>query len=242
MSIQMQIDETVRSAFPRHGAALLHVTAGMGVRPIRGATRMLANQFDKNPAPAIRATEYWRGVFATMEAKPKYGSSVEKLHRMHQASGGSLAIPLELVELYCWFSLVHGVPMAGYRPARIAGMLRLSMPGPGVPFVALGQSRGSQERTRPREVAYVDDEKAICRYWNYRDCDETKLVDGVADAVFVFDLVNEPGLCGTDAGRDLTARFASLLEGEPRSETAVVTSAHHTAAWVETPRRPRRPG
>lgn len=224
MSLEMQIDDAVRAAFPRHSTALLHVAAEVPLRPRHGVIEALAQRFDESPASTIRATEYWRRVFTAMGAKPKYGSSLERLHGMYRAADGALAIPLELVELYCWFSLVHGVPMAGYRPDRITGALRLSMPGAGVPFVALGQSRASPEKTKPREVAYVDDEKAICRYWNYRDCDQTKLIDGVNGAVFTFDLVDEPGLAAADAGPDLTARFASMLDGELRVRTGVVTS------------------
>lgn len=230
MSLEVRIDDDVRSAFPRHSTALLRVTGDAALRPIDGASRTLAQQFNDDAASAATlATAYWRTVFSSMGAKPKYCSSVEKLAGMQHAAGGSLRVPLDLVEMYCWFSLVYGVPMAGYRPARIAGVLRLTMPGAGVPFVALGQSRGSTERTKPGEVAYVDDEKAICRYWNYRDCDQTKLVAGVDDAVFVFDLVEVSGLCGAGMASDLLERFTSLLDGKPRCTTAVITSAHPQA-------------
>ena len=223
MTLELRIDAEVSAAFPAHSTALLRVTADAPLRPRDGAIEDLVQRFGASSVAAVRAAEHWRAVFAAMGAKPKYGSSVQKLHELQRSAGDALPIPLELVELYCWFSLVHGVPMAGYRPGEIAGVLRLSVPGAGVPFVALGQARGSQEKTKPREVAYIDDEKAICRYWNYRDCDQTKLVEGIDDALFVFDLVDERGLCGADDGPDLAARFAALLDGEPRTSTAVAT-------------------
>src|SRR6218665_3823092 len=208
-----EIDEAVQAAFPQHSSALLQVTADQPLGPRDGAIERLAAAFVRDPGATTDAIAYWRRVFAAMGAKPKYGPSIEKLHQMARDDGNRLRIPLPLVEMYCWFSLVEGVPMAGYRAEEIVGTLRLAMPGAGIPFRPLGQSGRSQEKTKPREVAYIDDEKAICRYWNYRDCDQTKLVDGVTSAMFVFDLVNVDGLAGTSAAPDLAARFVEMLEG-----------------------------
>jgi len=218
-----EIDEAVQAAFPQHGSALLQATADQPLRPRDGAIERLAAAFERDPSATTGATAYWRGVFAAMGAKPKYGPSIEKLHQMACGDGNRLRIPLPLVEMYCWFSLVEGVPMAGYRTEGIVGTLRLAMPGAGIPFRPLGQAGRSQEKTKPREVAYIDDEKAICRYWNYRDCDQAKLVDGITSAMFVFDLVDADGLAGTNAAPDLAARFIEMLEGPIETELTVVS-------------------
>jgi lysyl-tRNA synthetase class 2 len=144
-----------------------------------------------------------------MGAKPKYRTSVQMLLEGYEERG-SVPAPVALVELYCWYSLARGVPMAGYRPEGLAGPLRLTVPGKGVPFTPLGRPQAEPERTRKGEVAYADDEKAICRYWNCRDCDQTKLTDGISDALFVFDLVDEDPA-------EIVAGLVALVDGSPRT-------------------------
>ena len=204
-------DRRVAERFPGHVTGVVVVRGDRVLAPRGGAVEELRARVG---APggldaARAAAEHWRSVFAAMGAKPRYASSVQALLEGYEERGGVPA-PVPLVELYCWFSLAHGIPMAGYRTEAIVGPLRLTVPGRGVPFTPLGQPRAEPERTRNGEVAYVDDEKCVCRYWNCRDCDQTKLTAGVAEALFVFDLREEDPHTGT---RD----FVALLDGEPRA-------------------------
>jgi DNA/RNA-binding domain of Phe-tRNA-synthetase-like protein len=217
MPVELIHDPRVSSAYPGHATAAARLTAEQPLEPAAGAVDGLRRAFEapggreRADAAALR----WRGVYDAMGAKARYKPSVGALLELYDRAGG-LPIPIAVVELYCWFSLVEGVPMAGYRPERLAGPLRLTLPGAGMPFTPLNQPRGSTARTLAREVAYVDDEKAICRYWNLRDCDETKLTEGVCDALFIFDLVGEPGGGLEAEAAALTARFAALFAGAPR--------------------------
>jgi DNA/RNA-binding domain of Phe-tRNA-synthetase-like protein len=201
------LDDVVVRAFPGHATGLVRIRSEVPVAAQPDAILDLMTRYRAAPEAAMAAATRWSGVYKTMGAKPKHACSVERLREM-EAGHGRLPIPVPVVEFYCWFSLVSGIPMAGYRPDRITGDLKLTMPGAGVPFTALGQPNGSQEATKPREVAYVDAEKAICRYWNYRDCDQTKLVSDLTDVVFVFDLVDT----NTARFAQITAEFASYLQ------------------------------
>lgn len=202
-------EPVVAERFPGHVTAAVLVRDEGALAPRDGAVEELRARVatDGGTDAARRAGERWREVYAAMGAKPKYASSVRVLLEGHEERG-SVPAPVPLVELYCWYSLARGVPMAGYRPEGIAGALRLAVPGKGVPFTPLGQPRAEPERTRKGEVAYVDDEKAICRYWNCRDCDQTKLTPGLSEALFVFDLLDEDP-------EDATRGLVSLLDGSP---------------------------
>ncbi|HVE68655.1 MAG TPA: phenylalanine--tRNA ligase beta subunit-related protein [Solirubrobacteraceae bacterium] len=209
-------ERLVAERFPGHVTAAVLVRGEGELGPREGAVEELRGRVaaaDGTQA-ARRAAGRWREVFAAMGAKPKYGSSVQVLLEGYEERG-SVPAPVALVELYCWYSLARGVPMAGYRPEGISGALRLAVPGKGVPFTPLGQPRAEPERTRKGEVAYVDDEKAICRYWNCRDCDQTKLTAGVAEALFVFDLLDEDP-------EDVAGGLASLLDGSPQAASGYV--------------------
>ncbi|MGC2373126.1 MAG: phenylalanine--tRNA ligase beta subunit-related protein [Solirubrobacteraceae bacterium] len=223
MAVTVVHDSRIHEAFPDHATGVMRISSREGIRPSPEASIKLAGIFsaESGGENAHRGAEYWRTVYDNLGAKPKYRPSLQNLLD-HYEEHGRLRIPVPLVELYCWFSLVHGVPMAGYRVEQLSGALRLTIPGPGHLFTPLGQPRGSQERTKPREVAYLDDEKVICRYWNYRDCDETKLIDGVTDAIFIFDLVNNKDLPGVADANDLMTAFADLISNPERVNHTVL--------------------
>ncbi|HEX8084008.1 MAG TPA: hypothetical protein VF529_06925 [Solirubrobacteraceae bacterium] len=231
MTVTIEHDARVAERYPAHRTLALRIAAAGGALPLRPeAEDELRARFgaEGGDAAARRSAEHWRGVFDTMGAKPKYKSSVGGLLDLVERTGGELPIPIALVRAYCWFSLVHGVPMAGYRPERIAGPLRLTIPGKGVPFTPLGQAKGSREATKANEVAYVDDEKAICRYWNMRDCDETKLVEGIGDALFILDVTEDLDQDATH----LAAAFTSLF-GEGADVRRAVLGADAPAVTLD---------
>jgi lysyl-tRNA synthetase class 2 len=214
-------DRLVAERFPGHVTAAVLVRGDAPLAPRDGAVDELRAQVatPEGLEPARRASVYWRGVYDAMGAKPKYGSSVQLLLAGYEERG-AVPAPVPLVELYCWYSLARGVPMAGYRPERISGALRLTIPGKGVPFTPLGHPQGQTERTKSGEVAYVDDEKAICRYWNCRDCDQTKLAPGVTNALFVFDLVDEDPA-------EIAGGLVALLDGSPRTQAGFADGREH---------------
>jgi DNA/RNA-binding domain of Phe-tRNA-synthetase-like protein len=217
VTVTIRHDRLVAERFPGHVTAAVLVRGEGELVPRDGAVEELRARVEAADGleAARRAGEVWRGVYEAMGAKPKYRSSVQMLLEGYEERGGVPA-PVPLVELYCWYSLARGVPMAGYRPERVSGALRLTVPGKGVPFTALGHPQGQTERTKSGEVAYVDDEKAICRYWNCRDCDQTKLEAGVSEALFVFDLLGEDP-------EEIPAGLIALLDGSPAT----------SAGWVD---------
>jgi lysyl-tRNA synthetase class 2 len=204
-------DPLVAERFPAHSTAAVRVWADGPLGPAPGAVAGLAEQVAGSGGldAARRAGVHWREVYDALGAKPKYRTSVQMLLEGYEERG-SVPAPVALVELYCWYSLARGVPMAGYRPEGLTGPLRLTLPGKGLSFTPLGQPQAEPERTKKGEVAYVDDEKAICRYWNCRDCDQTKLTAGLSEALFVFDLVGEDPA-------EIMEGWVALLDGSPET-------------------------
>lgn len=216
-------DARVAERFPGHVTAAVRVRADEPLRPREGAVEELrARVAAPGGLDAARAgSAAWREVYDRMGAKPRYRPSVRALLETYEASG-SVPAPIALVELYCWYSLAHGVPMAGYDARRIAAPLRLTVPGKGLPFTAIGHANAQPERTRSGEVAYVDDEKVVCRYWNCRDCDQAKLGPHVRDALFVFDLIDEDP-------DSVAAGLVSLLHGSPAAASGFVDGRDRAA-------------
>lgn len=204
----------VAERFPDNFTGVLRAASDAPLSPRPAA---LAGLQSRVGAPAgleraRRATQRWSTTFAALGASPRCRSSIGQLLDRLELDG-AIALPLALVELYCWYSLACGVPMGGYRSGRLSGDMALCFPGKGRAFTPLGHPHGSPQRTRGREVAVVDDEKVLCRYWNQHDCDETKLVSGLSDVIFWFDFDRTVGDTPEQADEVLAA-FAEMLSAD----------------------------
>ncbi len=138
---------------------------------------------------AVKKCEEWSQVFKSMGAKPKYKSSLASLYEKFTKDKKLFSIN-SIVDFYNAYSLLKAFPMAAYDMRFIEGDLSLKEPGKGMLFYPLGSPR-APEPTKVKEVAYVDNKKVICRYWNMRDCDQTKVRGETEDILFIFDLIED---------------------------------------------------
>lgn len=199
----------VLANFPNHATAALRLRA-TGLQ--HHAAQLLTTEVDSTVGPLTHpAIAVWRDVYASMGAKPKYLSSLANLVEGVEAQGCIPSIN-PLVDLYNTYSLVHGVAMAGYDAGGLEGALRLVVFDKTLremPFTPLGKPRDQPQHLRTGEVAYIDDAKVVCRYWNWRDCDQTKLTNDTEDALIVFDLVDLPGSDAAQQYDDAVSTFRS---------------------------------
>jgi DNA/RNA-binding domain of Phe-tRNA-synthetase-like protein len=128
----------------------------------------------------------WREAYRRFGAKPKdYPSSIENLVR-RVSKGHVLPHINTLVDLYNTISLRYLVPVGGEDLDRIEGDVHLAMAGDAEPPVHL---LGEPEERAPRsgEVIYKDDMGAICRRWNWKEADRTKLTPDTHNAFLVIE-------------------------------------------------------
>ncbi len=128
----------------------------------------------------------WREAYRRFGAKPKdYPSSIENLMR-RVAKGHSLPHINVLVDLYNTASLRHVLPMGGEDLDRIEGDVLLTRAGEDeAPVRMLGEAE--ERAPRPGEVIYKDGVGAICRRWNWKEADRTKLTPETRNAVLVIE-------------------------------------------------------
>jgi len=128
----------------------------------------------------------WREAYRTFGAKPKkYSSSIENLVR-RTLKGDSLRSINPLVDLYNIVSLKHLLPVGGEDLDRIEGDIRLTRARDDEPAIHL---LGEKEARAPKagEVIYTDDLGAICRRWNWKEAERTKLTEDTKRAVLVLE-------------------------------------------------------
>jgi DNA/RNA-binding domain of Phe-tRNA-synthetase-like protein len=147
----------------------------------------------------------WREAYRAFGSKPKdYPSSIENLAR-RAVKGHSLPHINTLVDAYNAISLRHLVPVGGEDLDTIAGDVLLAFAGDGEPpVVLLGEPE--PRAPHPGEVIYKDDAGAICRRWNWKEADRTKLTAATRHAVLVIE-----GL--PPVGPDLVDRATEELAG-----------------------------
>jgi lysyl-tRNA synthetase class 2 len=123
-----------------------------------------------NENPKIKE---WQEVYQSFGAKPKkYRCSVENLYKMI-LEGIDLGHINKVVDIYNYISIKYMIPAGGDDLDKIEGDIMLDL--------ADGTERFSQLNTteiqnpHPGEVIYKDDKDVLCRRWNWRESDKSKM-------------------------------------------------------------------
>ena len=125
----------------------------------------------------------WRNAFTLFGAKPKkHRSSVENLYRM-TLEGRDLRPINRIVDIYNCISLEHMVPVGGDDLAFVDGDIVLRFAAGDETFVPLGS--GEPQMARKGEVIYADNRDVLCRRWNWRECEKTKMTEETQDVLLV---------------------------------------------------------
>ncbi len=160
--------------------------------------------------PGIAA---WRRAYRAFGIKKtSYRSSVERLVKNVQAGRGLPRIN-PFVDAYNAVSLTHVMPLGADDLDKVVGSLAFRYSRVGDEFLDMASGGGSDaaqpDPPKPGEVVYADDEKILCRRWNWRQ-DIRSLVTALTDRAVV--TIQSNGVGDLDAAVadliDLIARFS----------------------------------
>jgi len=127
----------------------------------------------------------WRDAYSTFGAKPKtYKNSVEALLR-RVLKGDSLPIINNLVTTYNTISIKHMLPAGGDDLDKINGDICLTIAQGSEQFTMLGGKES--ETVEAGEVIYRDDKEVLCRRWNWRECDKSKMAETTKNVCIVLE-------------------------------------------------------
>jgi len=170
---------------------------------LRQAEAALPGKFGSTPVIEHPYIATWREAYRKFGAKPKnYPSSIEKLNR-RVLNGATIGHINNLVSLYNTISLRHILPVGGEDLDKIVGDVLLTRASNDEPPVFL---LGEKEARPPHagEIIYKDDSGAICRRWNWKEADRTKLTQETKNAFLVIEaLVPVPRATVETAIREL---------------------------------------
>ncbi len=157
----------------------------------------------------------WRQAYQSFGSNPnKFYSSIESLARRGRR-GDQVPYINTLVALFNYFSLKHMVPAGGDDLDMVDGRLELTFAKGNEPFTPFGTD--ILEYPDPGEIIFTDNTRVMCRRWNWRQGDQTKLLPGMKNVAINVDCL--PPVTAAEAAA-LTAELAGLV-GAPRPEAAV---------------------
>ncbi len=189
--MRLTIHESVLALFPD---VVVGVAAARGIRnegqddgltaDLRRAEAALPARFADMPPAEHPRIALWREAYRRFGAKPKdHPSSIENLAR-RVLKGWTVPHVNRLVDLYNALSLETLLPAGAEDLDAIAGDVELTVAGEGEPAVRL-LGEAEARAPRPGEVIYRDALGAICRRWNWKEADRTKLTAGTRNALLV---------------------------------------------------------
>ena len=150
---------------------------------IRKREREIRENYNTETLSQEPKIESWRKAYSAFGAKPKkYKSSVESLYRMI-LKGVDLRPINKIVDIYNYISVKHMIPAGGDDAEKVDGDIVLRFAGGDERFTALNSDE--TETAKEGEVIYSDDKEVLCRRWNWRECDKTKMKEETREVVLV---------------------------------------------------------
>ncbi len=150
---------------------------------IREKEREIRVNYDTETLSQHPKFHSWRRAYSSFGAKPKkYKSSVESLYRMI-LKGLDLRHINKIVDLFNYISIKCMIPAGGDDMAKVDGDITLKFAVGDEPFTALNSKE--KETAREGEVVYTDSKEVLCRRWNWRECDKTKMTEETKDVILV---------------------------------------------------------
>ena len=150
---------------------------------IREKEKEILAEHDTETLSQYPRIESWRKAYSSFGAKPKkHKSSVESLYRMI-LNGTNLRHISKIVDIYNHVSIKYMIPVGGDDLAKVDGDIRLKFARGDEIFIPLNSQE--EQSAKPGEVVYVDEREVLCRRWNWRECDKTKMTEATKDVVLV---------------------------------------------------------
>ncbi len=158
------------------------------IQLLRDKEKEIKENFQKDKLSENPKIGCWRKAYSSFGAKPKkYRCSVENLYIMI-LDGIELKHYSKLVDIYNYISIKHMIPVGGDDMDNVDGEVILKFADGTETFKELN----SDEIKNPQEgeVIYKDDKEVLCRRWNWRECDKSKMTENTTNVNLVIEGLN----------------------------------------------------
>lgn len=190
--MKFKIDPAVIAMFPDVKIGVLiarkidnEVQSGEIPLLLRRAEEEIRKKYELEQLAALPKIADWREAYRKFGFKPSsHRSSVETLLR-RVLQGKELPSINALVDLYNLISIQNVLPAGGDDLDQVEGGITLAIADGTERFVMLGADE--PEEIKKGEVIYRDDREVLCRSWNYRECEKSKITEKTKNVCLVLE-------------------------------------------------------
>ena len=199
--MKVTIQKEISQKYPQYKMGLVRVL----VAEIDWEKLQTLTKFEKSLADKAAVERAWLEIFAQMHASERRLPSVVALWNIIDRFGELKPINY-FVDAYNFISVKHGIPMGGYDLKKLPKdelSLQQAVVG-GEKFAPMGLSGQLEKLKDPAEICYYSGEVPVCRYWNHKDSEITKIDAESSEVLIMFDSLGETG--------ELETAMAELVE------------------------------
>lgn len=186
--MNVHIHDSIQQQYPKFRLALVPAKGLMNTNKMpsfEGDLRRVQEEIRKTwtmeKIDTDQHFQLWREAYKVFGAKPKkHMCSVENMYRSI-ISGREIPSIHPLVDGYNIVSLEYGLPVGADDTAYIDGDVFLEPANGSEHFMPLNSK--DVQHPKEGEIIYRDEKKVLCRRWNWRECEQTKITDKTRNAV-----------------------------------------------------------
>ena len=182
--MKISIEKEIARKYPKYKMGLIKISVSNTdwekLKPITKYENIIA---DKN-----KVEQDWMRVFSDMRASEKRLPSVVALWNIIERFE-ELKPTNYFVDAYNYISIKHGIPMGGYDIKKLPNdelTLRYAVQG-GVKFEPMGLVGQLEKLKDSAEICYYSGDVPVCRYWNHKDSEITKIEESSTNVLIMFD-------------------------------------------------------
>ena len=152
----------------------------------------LLTKFEKTITDKEVIKKEWLKIFSDMHASERRLPSVVALWNIIEQFGELKSINY-FVDAYNFISVKHGIPMGGYDIKKLPTenlKLQYAIQG-GVKFEPMGLGGQLEKIKDTAEICYYCGDIPVCRYWNHKDSEITKIDENTSEVLIMFDMIGE---------------------------------------------------
>ncbi len=152
---------------------------------IKDESVKIRSKFNLDTLAEIPEIKVWQETYRSFGAKPKkHKCSIENLYRLI-LEGVNLRPINKIVDIYNLVSIKNMVPIGGDDIDKIDGDITLTLAQGNESFQPLNSNQ--VDNPHPNEVIYRDSKEVLCRRWNWRECDKSKMTPDTKNVTLVIE-------------------------------------------------------
>lgn len=186
--MKISIENEIVEKYPKYKMGLIKlIVTDKDLEKLKSLTK-----FEETITNKEVIKQEWLKIFSDMHASERRLPSVVALWNIIEQFGELKSINY-FVNAYNFISVKYGIPMGGYDIKKLPTenlKLQYAIQG-GVKFEPMGLGGQLEKIKDTAEICYYCGDIPVCRYWNHKDSEITKIDENTSEVLIMFDMIGE---------------------------------------------------